>query len=50
MTLSVLLLIALILFVIAATVPQQPLWNRLVAIGLAFLAAGVGALQLLGVG
>lgn len=50
MTLSVFLFIAFILFVIAAFIGPQPIWNRLVAIGLAFAVAGLGALQLIGVG
>lgn len=43
------LLLAFILFVIAGVI-VNPLWNRLVAFGLASLTVGLGALQVLGLG
>ena len=47
---AALLLVALILFVIAAIISRPSLPNMLIAAGLAFLSAGLGAAQLLGVG
>lgn len=46
---TVCLFVAFIVFVIAAAI-TGPTWNRLLAGGLAFLAAGLGALKLLGLG
>lgn len=47
---SILLLIALILFVVAAIVTPTSLPQRLIAAGLAFTVAGLGALAFLGIG
>jgi disulfide bond formation protein DsbB len=47
---SALLLVALILFIIAAIVNPTTVPQRLIAIGLAFLAAGLGAGHMLGLG
>jgi hypothetical protein len=44
------LLVAAILFIIAAVISQSSLPIRLIAAGLAFLAVGLGAGQLLGLG
>lgn len=47
---AALLLVALILFIIAAIVTPTSLPVRLIAIGLAFLAGGLGAGAMLGLG
>jgi hypothetical protein len=47
---SALLLVAIILFIVAAVVTPTTVPQRLIAIGLAFLTAGLGGLQLLGIG
>lgn len=45
---TVLLLVALIVFIIAAIINPTTVYARLIAVGLAFLAAGLGGATLLG--
>lgn len=49
MVTTVFLLIACILFIVAAVI-SVPTWNRLIAAGLACMTIGMGALSIAGVG